>query len=351
MLKINYSPTAYLFTSNLPSEIFITTDATSVEISVTCGTNTVFTTTLYPYDKLATLYDLRSIIEGYMSELHLVYTTLSLKAVTSTETASTSQVAIVYSRLNVTAGEASSFIQSFFLTTRPSFSIPRNSFQQLAFCLLPNITTHCYTECLALFDGETTPRVVRLTDSDITVTKFSLQRITINPAALESRIGQSCRLLQFTVHRGFRSKTFYVTDRTPNLTLQVRGEFNCIEYIHLTCVTKKKLSLDRSTATCLGITSFYDDQSEYEYEVESSMLPYDQAIHFTQLLLSPFIYLVDYNDSNIPILITDISHDISDAHNATNSIKFKYKYTRHRLPVRIKYPANIFDDPFNRTFD
>lgn len=351
MLKINYSPTAYLFTSNLPSEIFISTDAASVEISVTCGTNTIFTTTLYPYDKLATLYDIRSIIEGYLLELPLVYTTLSLKAVTSTETATTSQVTIIYSRLNVTAGEASSFIQSFFLTTRPSFSIPRNAYQQLAFCVMPNTINSCYTECVVLFDGETTPHVVRLTDSDVTVTKFSLQRITIHPAGLESRIGQSCRLLQFTVHRGFRSKTFYVTDRTPNLTLQVWGEFNCIEYIHLTCVTKRKLSLDRSTATCLGITSFYDDQSEYEYEVESSMLPYDQALHFTQLLLSPHINIVEYTGSTVPILITDINHDISDAHNATNAIKFKYKYTRHRLPVRIKYPANMFDDPFSRPFD
>ena len=51
-------------------------------------------------------------------------------------------------------------------------------------------------------------------------------------------------LLQFTVHRGFRAKTFYVTNRTPNLTLCVLNEFNCSEYIHLTCVTKSKLNLD-----------------------------------------------------------------------------------------------------------
>ena len=37
--------------------------------------------------------------------------------------------------------------------------------------------------------------------------------------------------------------------------------------------------------------------------------------------------------------------------NATNSIKFKYKYSSHHLPITIDYGKNIFDDPFHRTFD
>ena len=90
-------------------------------------------------------------------------------------------------------------------------------------------------------------------------------------------------------------------DRTPNLTLQVRNEFNCFERIHLSCVTNRKISLDRSTATSLGTSTFYDDQTAYEYEVESRMLTEEE--------------------------------------------------TTHRLPCTIKYPTNIFDDPFYRTFD
>ena len=37
--------------------------------------------------------------------------------------------------------------------------------------------------------------------------------------------------------------------------------------------------------------------------------------------------------------------------NATNSIKFKYKYSSHHFPINIDYGNNIFDDPFYRTFD
>ena len=147
------------------------------------------------------------------------------------------------------------------------------------------------------------------------------------------------------------AKTFYVTDRTPNLTLLVRNEFNCDEYIHLTCVTKSKLDLDRSTATSLGVTTFYDDKSAYEYDVESSMLTFEEAKHFSQLLLSRYVNIVEKGGALAPITITDINSEISDADNATNSIKFKYKYSSHHFPFTIDYGNNIFDDPFYRTFD
>ena len=142
------------------------------------------------------------------------------------------------------------------------------------------------------------------------------------------------------------AKTFYVTDRTPNLTLLVRNEFNCDEYIHLTCVTKSKLDLDRSTASSLGVTTFYDDKSAYEYDVESSMLTFEEAKHFSQLLLSRYVNIVEKGGALAPITITDINSEISDADNATNSIKFKYKYSSHHFQITIDYGNNIFDDLF-----
>ena len=59
----------------------------------------------------------------------------------------------------------------------------------------------------------------------------------------------------------------------------------------------------------------------------------------------------EYGGELVPITITDINSEISDADNATNSIKFKYKYSSHHFPITIGYGNNIFDDPFYRTFD
>ncbi len=42
---------------------------------------------------------------------------------------------------------------------------------------------------------------------------------------------------------------------------------------------------------------------------------------------------------------------ISDAHNATNTVKFKWKYRTPQFPHTVPYPVNIFDDPFARPFD
>ena len=71
----------------------------------------------------------------------------------------------------------------------------------------------------------------------------------------------------------------------------------------------------------------------------------------SQLLLSRSVKIKECGGELVPVTITDINSEISDADNATNSIKFKYKYSSHHFPFTIDYGNNIFDDPFHRTFD
>ena len=99
---------------------------------------------------------------------------------------------------------------------------------------------------------------------------------------------------------------------------------------------------------CVGI---YDDKSTYEHEVETSMLFFEQANHISQLLLTNEIYINEQNGVQQPLIITDLTSEVSDADNATNSIKFKWKYAKHRFPAVSKLPLNIFDTPFHRTFN
>ena len=94
---------------------------------------------------------------------------------------------------------------------------------------------------------------------------------------------------------------------------------------------------------------FYDDKSAYEFDVESSMLTLEEAKPFSLLLLSRYVNIVEICGALAPITITDINSEISDADNATNSIKFKY--SSNHFPITIDYGNNIFDDPFYRTFD
>ena len=81
------------------------------------------------------------------------------------------------------------------------------------------------------------------------------------------------------------------------------------------------------------------------------MLTFEAAKHSSQLLLPRSVNIVEIAGALAPITIPDINRDISDADNATTSIKFKYKYSSHHFPITIDYGNNIFDDPFHRTFD
>ena len=123
----------------------------------------------------------------------------------------------------------------------------------------------------------------------------------------------------------------------------------------MTIETKRKVSFDRSFAVCCGQSSAYDDNNdntEIEYESEKSSLCYTFARHLTQALQSHKLYLIS---PELPvgssILITDIESELSDATNANNHVKFKWKPLRKQMPFTVPRLHNIFNQVYNNTFD
>ena len=51
------------------------------------------------------------------------------------------------------------------------------------------------------------------------------------------------------------------------------------------------------------------------------------------------------------ILITDIESVLSDATNANNHVKFKWKPLRKQVPFTVPRLHNIFNQVYNNTFD
>ena len=51
------------------------------------------------------------------------------------------------------------------------------------------------------------------------------------------------------------------------------------------------------------------------------------------------------------ILITDIESELSDATNANNHVKFKWKPPRKQVPFTVPRLLNIFNQIYNNTFD
>lgn len=133
---------------------------------------------------------------------------------------------------------------------------------------------------------------------------------------------------------------------------EVENEFNVTDTLYFTAQTKRKVSFDRSFAVCCGQSSAYDDNTEIEYESETFSLSYSFARHLTQALQSHKLYLIS---PELPvgssILITDIESELSDATNANNHLKFKWKPLRKQVPFTVPRLHNIFNQVYNNTFD
>lgn len=121
-----------------------------------------------------------------MIDKQRVFANFVITADTKTEETTIPERHFIYSRLSH-ATNAMGFVQLFFLTTRSMFTIPRNSFQTLSAFYLPDVTLQGYTEGLALFDGESTPRMVRIEDAKVDTTnsikfkyKYSSHHFPIN---------------------------------------------------------------------------------------------------------------------------------------------------------------------------
>ena len=353
MLTVSFSPSSFTFSSSLPKRIAINTDAQSVDVSVLCSGSVIFHTTLYPFNNYAYLYDLRSILDNYLTKYCRSITKFQIKAQTAAQTAQTKDDRIVvFSKLYI-EWSAQIFLQSNFLTTAKVYLIPRSALQFLSYIPTAYGTIKKYTDCLVMENGKSAPSLETIDEGTANMSVGITQSFEISPEYISSRLKTKGKLLSFTVHRGALAKTFYVIDKVPNIILSVYNEFMQYEYVFLYCATKRITNFERSTAVCNGETSFYDDTTDSEFEVETSMLQYDDAVRLSSLLLSHSVSLVTdiTEDYTLPIIITDLTSEISDADNATNSIKFKYKFTDSISPISIPSPANVFTNQYTPPFD
>ena len=123
--------------------------------------------------------------------------------------------------------------------------------------------------------------------------------------------------------------TFYVTDEQPDLTISFYDGFYNLAIAELYAVTTRKLEVERNEATCQHTTRFYDQQEELTFEVETSFLPYDEAVWLEQMLSSRSVGVrIGNTNQTRTILITDSTSEISDSDKEKNKLKFTYKLAK-----------------------
>ncbi len=157
-------------------------------------------------------------------------------------------------------------------------------------------------------------------------------------------------------------------DSEPPLSLYFRNAFNVYERCDLQAVTTHKPKSDRSIAVTHRLSTFYNQQNEKQYEVETAGLTMEQARWIEQLFYSHDVRMAtrrtdfseddfgNYNPQYMPIvLITDFTCEIHDEDGELNTVKFTYQYQDRRTYLPTDYLSvdhdRIFTAPFNPTYN
>ena len=353
----NYNPQGYSFTSSIP-DIFKFSDfqgsSVYLAIYINRSEEPIFATTLYAYNGQASIYDLRSIIESYMEEHSLINAACSFRLQENRNDYTIGEFTLIYCRFLIPNADCQQFLQSHFLTTHAVRLVPHGFQMDLQYFIFPDESSPCSTQFIIQPEDSSAPISLTISDNPIVSKQFALNYEDLNEDDLLAQLPQGTKgkLLSVTLHRGARTFTLFFTDNLPTLALTFQNEFNISDTLYLNAQTKRKLSFSRSTAICCGESSSYDDNTEVEYESETSALPYALAKHLTTALQSSSLYLQSPDlPAGTSILITDIESELSDATTATCSVKFKWKHLRQQPILPYSHKLKIFNSIYNNSFD
>ena len=356
-MTFNYNPTDYSFTSAIP-DVFTISDFQGEMVFLRIYLNRsqyeVFSTTLYAYQNAVSIYDLRSVIESYMEENHLVYCDCTFQIIVDRVDYSIPEFKLIYCHAAVNEN-CRDFLQSHFLVDSAVRLVPHGWSLDLSYIVFPNETATCSTHLVVQPTSGEEPQVVDLVDPPIKSTQFQQYAIDLNEEDLLSRIPSSlgsCQLLSATIYCGARSFTLFFTSEHHTLWLYFSNSFNCTDAFPITATTKRKLAFSRSTAICCGKSSSYDDQTEIEFESETSAFTPSEARQFTTALQSSSLLIIspDYPQGT-SILVTDIESELSDASNELCHVKFTWKPVRQQPMLSVSKQPRIFSSTYNRTFN
>ena len=356
-MTFNYNPTDYSFTSAIP-DVFTISDfqgeAVFLRIYLNRSQYEVFSTTLYAYQNVVSIYDLRSVIESYMEEHHLVYCDCTFQIIVDRTDYSIPEFKLIYCHAAVNA-DCRDFLQSHFLVDSAVRLVPHGWSFDLSYFVFPNETATCSTHLVVQPTSGEEPQIVDLVDTPINSTQFQQCTIDLNEEDLLARVPSSlgsCQLLSATIYCGAHSFTLFFRDELPTLWLYFSNSFNCTDVFPITATTKRKLAFSRSTAICCGKSSSYDDQTEVEFESETSALTPSEARQLTTALQFSSLLIIspDYPQGT-SILVTDIESELSDASNELCHVKFTWKPVRQQPTLSVSKQPRIFSSTYNRTFN
>ena len=188
----------YTFSSALPESFTIETDLDEdhVEVDIYLDGHTAYSTRLYANSAgVCTFYELRSIVEQYMIAQNLTLASFELMISHENGGEQLEDKYIIFSRHKHVNNDTLDFLESHFLTGRPSYVMPRKSYSSISFFATPEEYCTPFIDCVFERDGEIVN--YRLNYSLYYHNVPYIYNISISPMSVRNMVIAACWPLQF----------------------------------------------------------------------------------------------------------------------------------------------------------
>ena len=329
--NINTGFDSLYLSAHLPENIYISTDAQSVVITVSVDGDEMFRSTYYPYSGRVTFRNLRSIVEAAMFSQALDYARLEIEVRAPNGTSSVvDDVYVIYSDIKVPQG-SEAFINGSFLTTRKSAIIPRDGQLALSYYAKAFQTSNIYYEIY--YKNSYNPNQVlsykhTISKYDSTSTYVKSVRYTHSTfkEIVETAKGGTCTVCCVEIYLGGKEFTLFFTDEQSTECFTFLNAFLVCETAYIYGTNTVKTSVDQSEAVIGRRTQYYDQQVTVKHEVETAALTPDEAQWLTQLLTSKYVTRQVSSSHSEQVLISDINSEVTDSDKDLTRLKFCWRY-------------------------
>lgn len=347
----------YVPTSNV-SSITARTDKVRIDVSLSCENGldgeieTFYSTSLYPFNDVAELSDVGSLVEEYFRRRNKIadLITIAFDGVSI-------DVHFLYCEYRMPYDFAAD--KTFFLSS-----------------MVQRVHQDSIITIAAVNHGSAFPFVIKAVghaeaDNRLVVVEKSVQQnfngvAYFNVADIilwalnktEDEVGTDLRdVMYFSIEYAGIQKMCYIVPAPAYLTFSFHNAFNVKEFIDVVGVMTTKTNVSRDVAVCNGISKQYDRTIERTYQVQTEALTPDEVKIFEQFIASHHIALWLGND-DFNVIITDHTCEPSSADDSLSTIKFIWRFDDNRphvfdslmdgvMPNR----RQIFNDTFSPEYE
>lgn len=341
----------YVFTSEL-GEIDIISDYDDEMLDVVINLhNSSVEIQVQAYGGIATIFDIRSVIENELQTYNLPCTDVDLY-IKGADEMLVVKFKTFYCSWNCDLGTALSFLENNFLSIASTKMVPKlqPSEKLYLFACNKENAKFCTNVCVKyLSEDIEIIKIHQETKGIEGLTTISIGYKEIYDYIQEQKQGQF-NILWVTQEVGNRSITIYFSDTIPTDLFIAKNVFNLNEYFWINGKTVSKFEVNKNTGLFGSKTIAYGHQIEKKYELSVAPLTKLEAQFIEQLLCSTEVHKIDTNDwIAAPILIYDssieVSEDVDDI-----KMEFTWEYESKLPHINTKEVERLFTEQFNTQF-